>query len=95
MEDKLHAAAVKSGFAEDQALMLAACGRNIYAIGSGYHPNTVTVLEEICRPAAEEEDGGWAVLLLRCLDGSMPRLRSEPTANARMAAARSAARRRQ
>ena len=91
MQAHVLAAATDAGFEEGQAMMLAACGRNIYAIGSGYHPNVVTILEEICRSAAAKEDGGWAILLQRCLDGSMPRLRSEQTANARMAAARSAA----
>lgn len=86
-------AAVAKGFDAEQATMLAACSRNIYAVGCGYHPSIVTSLEEICKgPAAD--GAGWAVLLLRCLDGQMPRLRSAETAAARLGAARAAAQRR-
>ena len=41
-------AALTLEFDEGQANMLGACGKNIYAMGCGYHPTTVTILEEIC-----------------------------------------------
>ena len=91
MEANVQEAAREMGFDEGQALMLGSCGRNIYAMGCGYHMTTRTILEEICSNAADEP---WALLLQRCMDGSMPRLRSEATASARMAAARAAAARR-
>ena len=91
MESLVREAAIGLDFDEGQANMLGACGRNIYAMGCGYHPTTVTILEEICNANTQES---WAILLLRCLEGTMPRLRSEATATARMNAARAAAARR-
>ena len=90
MQEHVRTAAVAQGFDDAQALMLSSCARNIYSIGCEYHPSTITILEEICRaPSAAGE--AWAVLLTRCLDGAMPRLRSSETAAARIAAARAAA----
>ncbi|KAL1510587.1 hypothetical protein AB1Y20_006888 [Prymnesium parvum] len=91
MEAHVLQAARRMEFDEDQARMVGACGRNIYALGCGYHPTTHTILEEICE-ANEAE--AWAVLLRGCLRGTMSRLRSEATASARMDAARAAAARR-
>ena len=91
METLVRDAALRLDFDEGQADMLGACGRNIYAMGCGYHPTTVTIFEEICGANANE---AWATLLLRCVEGTMPRLRSEATATARMNAARAAAARR-
>jgi hypothetical protein len=91
MEKFVREAALQLDFDDGQARMLGACGRNIYAMDCGYPPTTVTILEEICSANADES---WAALLSRCLDGSMPRLRSEATATARMNAARAAAARR-
>jgi hypothetical protein len=93
MQELIEQAAIEQGFEKAQALMLASCGRNIYALGCDYHPNTITLLQELCsKPANNGEP--WAVLLQRCVAGQMPRLRSTETANARMAAARAAAARR-
>ena len=93
MQGFLKDAALEQGFDETQATMLASCGRNIYAIGCEYHPNTYTMLQEICRVAAQ--DGApWAQLMLRCIDGQMPRLRSYETASMRLTAAKAAAARR-
>ena len=64
-------AAVAQGFDDGQAQMLVACGRNIYAIGCDYHPNTITLLQNLPKPADKGES--WAVLLSRCLGGQMPR----------------------
>ena len=85
METHVQNTARELGFDEQQAVKLGACGRNIYSMGCGYHPTTVTTLEQVCGRASEQ---AWAVLLLRCMSGAMPRLRSEFTASARMAAAR-------
>ena len=93
MEGLVEAAAKAQGFDEAQAIMLAACGRNMYALGCDYHPSTITLLQELCRGPAEAGEG-WAVLLLRCIAGQMPRLRSAETAAARMAAAKAAQNRR-
>lgn len=90
MQDLVLNAAREQGFEQTQALMLASCARNMYAIGCGYHPNTMTLLQEICRQPAEQGEA-WAVLLLRCVAGQMPRLRSAETAQVRMAAAKAAA----
>ena len=89
MAEHVREAALSQRFDEAQAEMLGSCGRNIYAMGCVYHPNTITLLQEICRQPAE---GGepWAVLLLRCVAGQMPRLRSAETARVRMDAARAA-----
>ena len=86
MEALAYNASLEKGFEPSQALMLAACCRNIYAIGAGYHPTTVTLLEEVCKAQAKT-GAAWAVLMLELLAGRMPRLRSEKTANARSAAA--------
>ena len=93
METRVREAALAQGFDDAQALMLASCGRNVYAIGCNYHPSTITLLQEICREPAEAGEP-WSQLLLRCIAGQMPRLRSTETAAARMAAARAAAERR-
>ena len=93
MEERVQAAALAQGFDEAQAVMLASCGRNMYALGCDYHPSTITLLQELCRKPAEEGEA-WATLLLRCIAGQMPRLRSSETAKARMAAAKAAAERR-
>jgi len=94
MEERVQAAALAQGFDEAQAVMLASCGRNMYALGCDYHPSTITLLQELCRKDAEAGEP-WAVLLLRCVAGQMPRLRSAETASARMAAAKAAAARKQ
>ena len=86
MESLAYNASLQKGFEPSQAMMLAACTRNIYAIGTGYHPTTVTLIEEICKEPAKE-GAAWAVLMLELLAGRMPRLRSEKTAAARSAAA--------
>ena len=86
MEALAYNASLQKGFEPSQAMMLAACTRNIYAIGTGYHPTTVTLIEEVCKEQAKE-GAAWAVLMLELLAGRMPRLRSEKTAAARSAAA--------
>jgi len=86
MEALAYNASLQKGFNHPQAQMLASCCRNIYAIGAGYHPTTVTMVEEVCKPQAKAGEP-WAVLMLELLAGRMPRLRSEKTANARSAAA--------
>lgn len=86
MEQLAYNASLEQGFEEPQALMLAACCRNIYAIGSGYHPTTVTLIEEVCKTQADKGEP-WAVLMIELLAGRMPKLRSEATAVARSAAA--------
>lgn len=91
MEGLVRGAASRLSFPPSEATMLAACARHIYSLGSGYHPTTNTILEEIC---AENEGEAWARLLRGCIRGEMPRLRSEATANARIQAARAAAARR-
>ena len=93
MQQLVMEAAVAQGFDDGQAQMLASCGRNIYAIGCDYHPNTITLLQELCQKPADKGES-WAVLLSRCLGGQMPRLRSTETARIRMAAAKAAAARR-
>ena len=93
MESEVRAAAMSQGFDEAKAAMLASCGRNIYSIGCEYHPSTLTVLEELCKPASREGET-WALVLLRCMSGQMPRLRSLDAARIRLDAARAAARRR-
>ena len=86
MEALAYNASLQKGFEPSQAMMLAACTRNIYAIGTGYHPTTVTLIEEVCKEQAKTGEA-WAVLMLELLAGRMPRLRSEKTAAARSAAA--------
>ena len=86
METLTYNASLQKGFEPSQAMMLAACTRNIYSIGTGYHPTTVTLIEEVCKEQAKE-GAAWAVLMLELLAGRMPRLRSEKTAAARSAAA--------
>jgi hypothetical protein len=86
MEALAYNASLQMGFEPSQAMMLAACTRNIYAIGTGYHPTTVALIEEVCKEQAKE-GAAWAVLMLEVLAGRMPRLRSEKTAAARSAAA--------
>ena len=86
MEQLAYNASLEQGFEESQAMMLAACCRNIYAIGAGYHPTTVTLIEEVCKAQAAKGEP-WAVLMLELLAGRMPKLRSEKTAVARSAAA--------
>ena len=93
MQSFLMTAALEQGFEETQATMLASCGRNIYAIGCEYHPNTYTMLQEICQVAARK-GAPWAQLMVRCIDGQMPRLRSYETATMRLTAAKAAAARR-
>lgn len=93
MKEHVQAAATAQGFDEAQAVMLGSCGRNIYAFGCDYHPTTITLMQELCRGPAEAGEA-WAVLLLRCVAGQMPRLRSAETATARMKAAEAAAMRR-
>ena len=94
MQSQVLAAALDRGFDETQAAMLAACGRNIYSIGCEYHPNTSTLLQELCTDAASKGEA-WALVLLRCVNGQLPRLRSNDAARVRIEAARAAARRRQ
>lgn len=94
MENVVKQTATAQGFDDGQATMLAGCARNMYALGCDYHPSTITLLQELCRAPAEAGES-WAVLLLRCIAGQMPRLRSAETAKARMAAAKAAMRRRQ
>lgn len=94
MQSHIEAAALAQGFDEAQAIMLACCGRNIYTLGCDYHPSTITLLQELCRGPVEANEP-WAILLLRCVAGQMPRLRSAETASVRMAAAAAAARRKQ
>jgi hypothetical protein len=86
MEALAYNASLQEGFEPSTAMMLAACTRNIYAIGTGYHPTTVTLIEKVCREQAKE-GAAWAMLMLEVLAGRMPRLRSEKTAAARSAAA--------
>ena len=86
METLAYDASLQKGFEPSQAMMLAACTRNIYAIGTVYHPTTVTLIEEICKEQSKT-GAAWAVLMLELLAGRMPRLRSEKTATARSAAA--------
>jgi hypothetical protein len=93
MESFVQEAAAAQGFDETQSIMLASCARNIYSMGCNYHPSTITLLQEICREPAEQGES-WAILLLRCAAGQMPRLRSKDTADVRMAAAKAAAARR-
>ena len=90
MEENVRGAALAQGFDETRAVMLASCGRNMYALGCDYHPNTITLLQELCRAPAEAGEP-WATLLLRCVAGQMPRLRSAETAQVRMRAAKAAA----
>ena len=93
MQTEVLAAAKAQGFDDGQAAMLSACGRNIYAIGCEYHANTATLLQELCKePAGKGE--AWALVLLRCLSGQMPRLRSNDAARVRIEAAAAAAARR-
>lgn len=93
MESNVQEAALAQGFEPTQAAMLASCGRQMYSIGCEYHPNTLTLLQELCRTPAKEGES-WAILLLRCIEGQMPRLRSVEAASLRMEAARAAAARR-
>jgi len=90
MELEVRAAALNQGFDELQADMLASCARNVYAIGCEYHPNTATLLQELCAAPAAKGDA-WALMLQRCLQGEMPRLRSNDAARVRMEAAQRAA----
>ena len=90
METEVRAAALAQGFEETQAAMLGSCGRNIYAIGCEYHPTTGTMLQELCQEPAKSGEA-WALVLLRCVDGQMPRLRSNDAARVRIEAARAAA----
>eukprot|EP00310_Coccolithus_braarudii_P009010 CAMPEP_0183360724 /NCGR_PEP_ID=MMETSP0164_2-20130417/55980_1 /TAXON_ID=221442 /ORGANISM="Coccolithus pelagicus ssp braarudi, Strain PLY182g" /LENGTH=129 /DNA_ID=CAMNT_0025535147 /DNA_START=102 /DNA_END=492 /DNA_ORIENTATION=+ len=95
MEKEVLNAAQSAGVEEGEARMFAACSRNVYGLGCVYPEPTLTRLESLCMPAAKEGEP-WALLMVQCLRGKLPRLRSEPTASARMAAAkrRSAATRR-
>ena len=90
MELEVRAAALDQGFDELQADMLASCARNVYSIGCEYHPNTATLLQELCAAGAAKDDA-WALMLQRCLQGEMPRLRSNDAARVRMEAAQRAA----
>ena len=54
MEALAYNASLQKGFEPSQAMMLAACTRNIYAIGTGYHPTTVTLIEEVCKEQAPD-----------------------------------------
>lgn len=89
MQQCLNAAALAQGLDETRAVVLAACGRNIYGIGSIYGEETMLLLERVCIEPAKAGES-WALLMLQCLRGKLPRLRSESTATARMAAARRA-----
>ena len=62
-------------------------------LSCAHSPSTITLLQEICREPAQQGES-WAILLLRCVAGQMPRLRSAETAGVRMAAAKAAAARR-
>ena len=46
-DQKVREAALKMGIAEAEAVMLAACGRNIYALGCIYHPDIPKRLQEV------------------------------------------------
>lgn len=89
MQQCLSAAALAQGMDETQSVVLAACGRNIYGIGCIYGEETMVLLERVCISPAKAGES-WALLMLQCLRGKLPRLRSESTATARMAAARRA-----
>ena len=86
MEAHVAAAAREQGLDDSAAKMIAACSRNIYALGCLYHPDTVARIASVCSPAAKAGEP-WAILLTNCIAGKMPRLRSQATAAARMAAA--------
>jgi hypothetical protein len=91
MQESVRTRALEKGFEPGTAAMLGSCACNIYSMGCQYHPNTVTMLEELCK---DTPDQPWAVLLLRCITGKLPRLRSADTASVRMQAAKKAAARR-
>jgi hypothetical protein len=93
MQSSVQASAIAEGFDEAQASMLSSCARNIYSMGCQYHPNTVTLLQELCASKSAKGEP-WAELLKRCISGQMPRLRSSETASVRMKAAAAAAARR-
>lgn len=93
MEEAVRTAALEQGLPAAEAQMYASCSRNIYGIGCVYPNVTLASIEEILLPAAKAGEG-WALLMLQCARGKLPRLRSEGTALARMRAARGAAARR-
>ena len=87
MESLIIGAAKAGGAPDDKAAMIGAIGRNIYGIGCTYPMASVRKLEQICLEPAKEGEA-WALLMLQCARGKLPRLRSESTASARMRAAR-------
>ena len=89
----MRAAALEQGVTPSVAQMYASCSRNIYGLGCVYSTETLGAIERILVPPAKAGEG-WALLMLQCARGMLPRLRSEPTALARMRAARGAAARR-
>ena len=90
MQELLCASGKAQGMDPARAMMLAAVGRNIYGIGSVYPAETVAELQKLCVVPARQGEP-WALLMINCLRGKLPRLRSESTASARMAAAKRAA----
>ena len=93
MEERVLAAAIEQGVPAGEAQMYASCSRNIYSIGCVYPTVTVERLEQLLIGPAKAGEG-WALLMLQCSRGKLPRLRSEGTALARMKAVRAAAARR-
>jgi hypothetical protein len=93
MESHVRGAALEQGVPSAEAQMYASCARNIYGLGCVYSAETLSRIEEILVPPAKAGEG-WALLMIQCARGLLPRLRSEPTALARMKAARGAAARR-
>jgi len=93
MEVFVRTAAIEQGVPPAEAQMYASCSRNIYGIGCVYPSETIKRIEDILIAPAKAGEG-WALLMLQCERGLLPRLRSEPTALARMRAARGAAARR-
>ena len=53
MEAHVAAAAREQGLDDSAAKMIAACSRNIYALGCLYHPDTVARIASVCSPAAK------------------------------------------
>lgn len=91
MEANIHAEAIAQGYNEANATMLAACGRNMYALGVKYIEETNKLVEDLLIPPAKEGKA-WAILILKCICDEMPRLRSPEAAEMRMRAAEAAAR---
>lgn len=93
MESHVRGAALEQGVPPAEAQMYASCARNIYGLGCVYSAETLSRIEKILVAPAKTGEG-WALLMIQCARGMLPRLRSEPTALARMKAARGAAERR-